>query len=657
MNMAINSETFVKKLQGVFELEVEGTKSAAFSNHLKDIEVHFHPYGYEARVHFATYDNKEMSQLFMQTKTKKATLTFKSADSEDKGTEVLKLQGIVTGHSCQSLGQQSRKGIEKIYTVYFKDPAQVGWEEHFPRRIFVGKTMKDVIDAEKTPSITIAYDWDVLTQVKPILAFSLEPQIGTKVDQHPSFYSFLTWYLHQFNGVLEYDYEKNSYTIRGKKDEGAAPKVIPEWISTAPECQLPSPLRFLDRTIRPAADAHEFEDAENPDGIQGVRRDLFNDANYFYFPDQISQKIKSKLLREKPYIRFSLTELAEFLNVDELRPGRLIEFKKNDALPESWVDDPLFKGKPYRIVNVYFRASIDHELLEIEKLDQFYHLELKIEAEAKEELYVERPAFTPPAFPFFVQGKVVSKEGDEEQTTFHITKPEKALLPHYLMTTSLTEEGEVIPVPFFPHIISGQHYFPLCKDQKVMLEIHFQTAAVARSLNHQNLVQPPIDNQMNQTVFGSNGIDRYVLQRHEFEDGKNSVFTLKQSASSDHSKVIRMREEEGDLVLSLEEKGKAAMSVRFHTDALSVEYKSEESGVTQQSVYTPESITHISKKGEDKSAIILTPESISMTSKKIEMECDEMSITAKKTISQNAGTKMFLDTPIVNASGKMKVGK
>ena len=474
---------------------------------MKEIQVNFHPYGYEALVHCETFDDEEVNPLFAKEKVMKASLNFKSAGPLDPGAPLLKLQGVVTERFYQSLGQQGGRGLKRLYTVRFKDPAQASWGHHFPIRLFVDKTMKDVIDAEKNPLITIAYDWDVLTQASPILAYSLEFKRGLPPNQQVSFYSFLMWYLHKFNGILDYDYEKNKYTIRGKKEEGGAPIVLANWICSPPECRFPEPLRSLDRTIKHTAESQEPTDVENPNAFQTVRKDALDDASYIHFPDQITQKVKSKMLREKPWIRFHVLELAEFLSMDKLLPGKSVEFKKDDSAVETWADDPLFKGKPYRMVNIFFRAMVDDELLNIERPNQVYALTVAIDAEAKEETYVERPEFQSPAYPFFLPGKIFSEKGDKEQTTFNLVKHEKIPLGHYQVKVPLVQDQKKVIVSFMPDIISGQHYFPLCKDQQVMLAVYFQTAKIERALDWQRLTRLPLDTQGNQVVFGSNGKD------------------------------------------------------------------------------------------------------------------------------------------------------
>ena len=51
-----------------------------------------------------------------------------------------------------------------------------------------------------------------------------------------------------------------------------------------------------------------------------------------------------------------------------------------------------------------------------------------------------------------------------------------------------------------------------------------------------------------------------------------------------------------------------------------------------------------------------TPESISMKAKAVNIECDEMVVEAKKTITQNAANKVFIKAPLVNIKDDVKMG-
>ena len=116
----------------------------------------------------------------------------------------------------------------------------------------------------------------------------------------------------------------------------------------------------------------------------------------------------------------------------------------------------------------------------------------------------------------------------------------------------------------------------------------------------------PLDTQANQVVFGSNGIDKYVIEQHEFKDGTNSVFTIKQSSSADQTQTIQIQEKE--LTITVAEKGKNTVLIKFHRDTgFLVQLKDEASGVTQQSTYNTESITHLSKGKSGQTTIIRSP--------------------------------------------------
>ena len=533
----------------------------------------------------------------------------------------------------------------------------MSWGNHFPIKIFVDQTMKDVLDAEKNPLINIEYDWDVLTKASPILAFSLEIKKGAAPGApQVSFYSFLTWYLYQFNGILEYDYVKNAYKILGKKSDGGAPLEIAQWMMTPPDCTFPEPLRYQERSINHSAENKDDTDQENPNGFKSVRRDAFDAVNYTHFPEQVTPKVESKLVREKPSIRFSFKELSDTVDLDKLVPGAFIEIKKNTLLGETWCDDPIFKGKPYRLTKLSFHAVPTNTFQEVERLIQEYELEILVEAEAKEETYVERPPFQEPVYPFSIPGKIFSEVGDKEQTTHNIAKQEKVPLGQYQVKVPLVADDKKVVVPFMPDFSPGQHYFPLCKDQQVMLAVYFRTAKIERILDWQPLARLPLDTQANQIVFASNGKDKSVIEKHEFENGQNSVFTIKQSSSPDQTQTFKIQEKE--ITITVEEKGKNTVLIKFNRETgLFLQVKDDVSGVIQQSEYNGTAITHLSQKGGDKSIIVQTPESIAFECKQYSIKCDEAVIDAKKGITQKAGNKIYLEAPAINGKGAVDFAK
>lgn len=638
---------FEKELNATLQLEVDGKQEIVVSSHLSEITINAYSYGFQAIVTFIAFENEEIHQLFAKEKDMKASLLFKSTDFKNAGTPLLEIKGIVNKKSYQPGGDPANKSSARLYTVHFEDAAKISWGEHSPCKIFVDQSMKEVIEGEKNPLISIKFDWDLLNEISPILALPM--------NENLTFYSFLMWYLHRFNGILEYDYKANNYAIVGKKKADGKPTLIPELGITPAICQYPESPRYLSRMIKHTADSLDNTDEENPNGFQAVRKDVFDESAYRHFPEQASLLVHSKPFPEKPLIRFDLATLSELFGLEQITPGTLIEIKGDLDTGGTWCEDSIFKGQVFRITNFKLHAT-QLKPSEITKMDvQPYNLSIEVVAESKDELFVSRPTFHPPAYPFFLPGKIFSEIGDKEQTTFNIAKHEKAPLGQYLVKVPLVEGDKKVAVPFTPDLASGQHYFPYCKDQQVMLAIYFQTAKIERVLDWQPLTRPPLETQANQVVFASNGKDKFTVQKHEFQNGKDSIFTITQSSSENQTQTVQIKEKV--IGITVVEKGKSTIHIQLNRDSgLTLEVKDEGSGVTQQTTYAPEAITHTSKGKDGTSTFVQKPNMISIDCKQFTLKCEEGTIEANKTMTYNAKSKIFVKAPIVNLLDKIKMG-
>lgn len=638
--------TFFRDLNATLQIECEGKKSEIYTGHILEVDIKLHSYGHRVFVAFTTFGEDETHAMFGEEKVMKASLTFKSTDPQKAGAVLLELRGIVEERSYSPMRMGDEKKIVRGYRVQFTDFARASWAHHFPIKIYVDQTMKDVIDAEKNPLISIKYDLPILNEVSPIIALP--------ISSHVSFYSFLMWYLYKFNGIWDYNYKEHSYSISEKKSEGKT-IVVPEWEITPAICKYPEPPRYIKRLLKHSAESSDHTDEDNPNGFQAVRKDEFDESSYTHFPEQVSIETESKLAPEKPALQFHLKDFSDSLTFEQLIPGTLIEIKGDETRGGNWCDESAYKGKIFRLTEISIKAS-NCSPSDAPKVP-VSNFQLKIEAfaESKEESYVLRPPFQEPVYPFSIPGKIFCDLGDKEQTTFNIVKNEKIPLGYYLVKVPLVDNDKKIIVPFIPDFTSGHHYFPLCKDQQVMLSMYFQTAKIERILDWQPLARLPLDTQANQIVFASNSKDKFFIQKHEYKNGKDSVFIIQQSSSPEQTQTIQI--EEKKVIVTVEEKGKHTTTIQLDRDSgLTLKLKDESSGVTQQSIYNSESMTHTSEGKGGKSTFVQKPDSISLECKKFNLKCDEATIEASKTGTLQAASKLFLKAPVINATEKVKMG-
>ena len=147
-----------------------------------------------------------------------------------------------------------------------------------------------------------------------------------------------------------------------------------------------------------------------------------------------------------------------------------------------------------------------------------------------------------------------------------------------------------------------------------------------------------------------------MIIRHEFVDGKDSVFTIKQSSSETQTQTIQIKEK--DILITVEEKDKKTLFIQLNNDSgvtLSLEDKS--AGANQQTVFDGKSMTHTCKGSEGTSTIVQKPDSVTIDCKEFTVKSDTITLDAKDTISQSGKNKVNIETKVANVSASsVKLG-
>jgi hypothetical protein len=636
-------------------LEADGEEAEIPTGNIEKFRLRLHSYGYCCEVQFSTFENEEMYGILTSPKIIKAKLGFKPTSIE-KGTDpIIEFKGILTDKNFRRLPSNLAKlsQAHRVYEITFFDHAKATWEQHFPTNIYVDESMKDVIEKHINPEITMNYKWDPIEVKHPVTAFSLQHKYWLKAEEQTHFYAFLIWYLHQENGLLEYDYKEHHYTITGKKKEASGPPLeIGEWDCTPPLCIFSPAARYNEKTLKHTADTLDPEDKENEHPFQSVRREIFDPGHYRVFPEQAQEKINSVLYSDKNEVEIHLIQFTDEIQLDKLTPGSFIKFKGDKE--GNWSQDACFKDKNFRIRHVDLIANKVGVTEEVVKEIQGYNFYVRIRLEEEEAAYAEWPRFTPPAFPFYVQGKVFCDIGEKEQSTFKILESEKAPQGQYLIQVPLAENKNVV-APFVPSY-SGQHYYPFIKDTKVMLSLHFHTARIERPIDWDPLARLPAGIQGNQIVLAANvEKDQYTIMRHEY-DGKDSFYTIRQASSKEQIQTIEIKEK--DILISVDEKDKKTLSINLnHESGFSLTLEDKDAGNLQQIVFDGTSLIHTCKGSDGTSTITQKPDSVLIECKKFSIKSEIISFEASDSIVQEGKNKFDVKTKVANiAAPAVKLG-
>ncbi len=636
--MIQDSYAFDTALDAMLELEADGKKCEIFSGNLEEIKIELSPYSFEVKVCFSAYDHDDLLSLLANPKILHATLITKLPDSDNV---MIQLKGAKKSVEVKF----HEKGLG-LYEIVFIDYATKTWGEHITKNIYVDKTMKDVIEQEKNPLISIKYDWDQLNKSFPLLAYSL--------DKNVSFYSFLMWYCHLYNGLFEIDYKSQSYLIRGKKDADSEVIKVAEWDVTPALCKYPEPSRSTQRIIKLSADSLDQNDIENPHAIPSVREDIFDDAGNILFPDQFPQNTLSTKEPGETSIQFSMKKLPSDFSLDKLYPGTLFEILGDETRGGEWCDFSPIAGQTFRITNVSIRATRTTGPEESQRFVQPYNLEVSLIAESKDETYVQRPPFQSPVYPFNLPGMIVSEKGDKEQTTMNLMDNDHYPNGHYHVLVKLEKENKKVIIPFHPDMLSGQFYFPHRKEQKVDIAFYFQAAKIEKVIDLEPHARAPKEEQVNQIILGSNGQDNLTKIEHLFRDGKDSVLRVLLALAN---KLRVLEIEEKFMRLALEDKDKRLITIEFNSDGrllLSVDDK--ESGIKQTSTYNAQAMTHVSEGKGKKSVIMQSPEEIFFDCPALKVKCGEANFDVEKTLTLKSGGNVFIEGSAVHLLQQVIMG-
>ncbi len=541
---------FEQFLDVVLKLTIDGAETAIPKGQVEQVHVELHPWGFDAEVVFWITSMRAADALFAKFNTKKLIqVALKvspptGTSSPAPANQTLDIKGWVTK---KSVSEQTVRAATTIpvkyrrYSVRFSDAARVLWKQHRPNDLFVDQKLQDVIDAHKGDKITITCsDWDSTQTVHPIhfLGLGADPNGA-------SFYDFLMWYVDSQNGLLTYDAVANSYKLASTKAADGTPgKIQPvelaNWQVDFPETQRWKP--FVQNSDSASGATNEIANAE---AATVMRRDfLVRTTIAAQVTDRVTLETARLVLREHEVVLdFSKWPTTGFL------PGALLDFSHSDFGTNIFT-----ATKKYRCRSVHLDASspIDATRLESGTATQGMKVSLRVRMELKEELYVPLPDYVTPGFttasgPVDVEGNVVSAQGADDEETYEFYTDQDTSLDQYKVKIHLWAD-KVVVAPYEPFNWTSHVYFPLIKNERVLVALSFRSARIVRTLDWRAGARLPMDGQGDHIVLGKKADDLTTIS-HAYVDAK-PVLTVKRTKVKD-TEVLVM--EEGKILLRTKE--------------------------------------------------------------------------------------------------------
>lgn len=548
--------TGADKLLLTLKLNIDGTEVPVFGSQIRQLRLTLRSYGFEGELELVHVDDKEKGGGTKDALLAHVTaapmialeLTVRSVHPDvevEEGRAPLTLKGLVCERSFREQPYRAVEGgtvLARRYRLRFMDPAQHLWRQHYPCELFTEKSLKQVVDTYKGDKIKISYDTDVFDSTRPLVFLGCQPD-----PESASFYDWLLWLVDAQALSFHLDYATGEYKIATQKNaEGTPAKLHPEdlqelWV------ELPEAPRYKVNVLNAYSEDAATKAITNAQAVDPIRHDLLVRTAVSKQVDSREALERSRLHLRKPELR---VEMKRFPS-DSLAPGDLIKLEDpNSRLPRFNQALPaLHKDKTLRLyaVDLSARSTLDGADAG-QQLDKAgFSTSMTLRFEQKEETFVRLPAFQKPQYPRFVEAKIVSETGEDDEETYQIYTDSETSIDHYQVSVPLFTDQK-IKVPFNPSLFSGHYYFPAYKGERVLVALDLFRGWIKRYLDWRPDARLPADTQGNHLLLGKKPTSSTSL-RHVYED-KKPVFKIKRTNEKDNA-MIEIKE--GTLTIEVKE--------------------------------------------------------------------------------------------------------
>ncbi|UQA56294.1 hypothetical protein [Polyangium aurulentum] len=507
-------------------------------------------HGVEGWVEFVVQDDSahggkykdEVLADFVKPDLGTVNLSFTAAhwdSTTEKSLPAIATSGIIIDKSVvERVFQRELKQaavLFRVYRVRFADPASVLWRQHFPCDLFTQKTMQAVIDAHKGASAAVSYDWDALTAQRELVFFHLDPDHGA------SFYDFVMWFVARYEGVFSFDHAQGTYAITKAKDTSGEVKTLPRDDVAEVRSVFPQITRSRPRVLNSYTESPATRPVDGAQAASGIFRDVL-------LRTPIAQDVDDRVTLETsrslaPSRELSL-DFARFPTV-AIVPGSLVDISKKGGFSSE-----LLAGtEPFRVyhLRVEARAFDANQDRTNREASTGFEVEIEARLEAKSEACPRLPAFRPPRYPAYLEGKVVSETGEDTDVTYQIYQDEVTNADIYKVKIPLFAD-QIVAAPFDPHQGSGTFYIPAYKNARVLVALDFDRVWIDRLLDWRDGARVPQSGQGQQILLGSSAQSNTSVL-HDYESDA-PVFRILRTNAKD---TAMLRIEEGAMILQVKE--------------------------------------------------------------------------------------------------------
>jgi len=506
--------SFVDTLAATLTLKIGTQSFEVLAGDIKKLELDIHPSGLSGSATFwfvavAAQSEDTLFSSFVDHDLVEVTLELaRHLDETYEEASSMTVKGIVTEKSVLERAFEEVDGqpvLQRQYMIRFADRATVLWGQHRPTAIYVDKSIKDLIEANKPADLTMKYPWTDATTSLPVLALGL----GGKGND-ASFLDFMVWLCHTQNLGFCYDSAADEYSLVSQKPTGNLAKTLWQAQIASVSARFPEIRRDAGTVLNSYTDASvKKKDLTNDDGVNGVRTDHLMRSSVASDADTRATLEGKRMTQREP----------EAVVYHKIFPTTPLVPPMKASFDAAFGSNIYQSGKTYRVQ----RTRISAEAVSQEPTDDngeesnAYRIVHETILELTSDAAFRYPPFKRPVYPFSVEGKVLSETGDDTLGTYQIYQ-DSASRDVYRVKVPLFDDIQVI-APFEPSYQTGHFYFPAIRDQRVLLEMSFDRARIRQFLDFRTGARLSADTQGNHLLLGKAEKNQTSI-RHVYEEDK-----------------------------------------------------------------------------------------------------------------------------------------
>jgi hypothetical protein len=366
--------------------------------------------------------------------------------------------------------------------------------------------------------------------------------VGLDDQRGASFYDWVLWYVHAQNGVFVHDYATHGYKISGAKDATGTPMNLKRLNLQGLELLLPEVIRHNVNVLNALAEGPATKAVANKQAVSGVHHDVL-------LVTPISAEVDARVTLETDRLKPRGPEVdVVWRSFPEkaFTPGALVKLPAEDA----WGAAGVAKDATFRVRSLHLHCGVADGISEDEvygDAEMFFTFSMNTRLEPKDEKHVDLPAWQPPPYPRYVEGLIVSEQGDDKDETWQVYTDSDTSVDGYKVKIPLYAD-QIIAAPFNPNLLPGHFYFPAYKGERVLVALDFQRAWIKRFLDWRTGARMPQDGQGVALLVGKTPENGTAI-KHYYTDDK-PVFLMKRTNDKD---TQRIEIGEGSLVIQVKE--------------------------------------------------------------------------------------------------------